>query len=178
MPAEAHVGHSPTNVTSASTTCAAPAGAFGARDVADDAAAPAHEVVVRLRRPSLEERGVTGKVYARGEAGTGEGVEAVVDRLGRDHAETVPHPSPDLVRAEVLMVAGRRRQDVEHGGPLRRRTQPRSAEQVEGARHPSITTPQQGTGNRSGPPLAPSARGLGRRGRAALPGRAQSHAPG
>src|SRR6185312_15868069 len=73
-------------------------------DVSDDAARPAHNVVMIVADAPLEPRRAAGGLDAADELGRGERVQGVIDGLQGDMTETVAHLRGDGLDAE--MVAG------------------------------------------------------------------------
>src|SRR5690348_1091722 len=73
-------------------------------DVRDDAARPAHDVVVIIPDPPLEARRAAGRLDPADEPCLGERVQDVVDGLQGDVADTAAHPGGDRLDAEVVAV--------------------------------------------------------------------------
>src|SRR2546421_2176960 len=70
-------------------------------DVGDDAAGPAHHMVVVVPAARLVPRGRAGRLDPPGQPGPGQGAEHVVDGLGGDRVEAAPDPRGDVVDLEV-----------------------------------------------------------------------------
>ena len=97
--------------------------AHGAVDVDHAAARAAHEVVVVVANPPLEQGRLAGGLDPTGQPGGDEHLQDVVDRLQRHGSEPVAHPCGDLRGRQVLVVTGRLVQQLQHGGPRRRDAQ-------------------------------------------------------
>src|SRR5262249_3542025 len=74
-------------------------------DVSDDAARPAHDVVVVVPYAPLEPGRAAGRFDAADESRRGERVEGVVHGLKGDVAYAITHPGRDRLGAEVVTVA-------------------------------------------------------------------------
>src|SRR3989440_5685382 len=77
-------------------------------DVGDDAAGPAHHMVVVVPAARLVPRGRAGRLDPPGQPGPGQGAEHVVDGLGGDRVEAGPRPR----RGSVPPPGGAPREDA------------------------------------------------------------------
>src|SRR5258708_22288576 len=73
-------------------------------DVSDDAARPAHDVVVVVADPSLEPGGAAGRFDAAYESRHGQRMEGVIHGLHGDVAYAITNPGGDRLDAEVVTV--------------------------------------------------------------------------
>src|SRR5581483_11700135 len=73
-------------------------------DVSDDAARPAHDVVVIISDPPFEARRAAGRLDAADEPCLGERVQDVVDGLQGDMTDAAAHSGGDRLDAEVVAV--------------------------------------------------------------------------
>src|SRR5207302_9717366 len=71
-------------------------------DVSDDAARPAHDVVMIVPDTSLEPGRGAGRLDAAHESRRGERVEGVINGLEGDMADAIAHPGGDRLDAEVV----------------------------------------------------------------------------
>src|SRR6266480_5044116 len=73
-------------------------------DVSDDAARPAHDVVMIVPDAPLEPGRGAGRLDAAHESRRGERVEGVIHSLEGDMADAIAHPGGDRLDAEVVTV--------------------------------------------------------------------------
>src|ERR1044071_4198384 len=73
-------------------------------DVSDDAARPAHDVVMIVPDASLEPGRSAGRLDAAHESRRGERVQGVVHGLKGDMADALAHPGGNRLDAEVVAV--------------------------------------------------------------------------
>ncbi len=101
-------------------------------NVSDDAARPAHDVVVVVPDASLEPGRAAGRFEAAYKARRGEHVEGVVHGLQGDVAYAITHPGGDRLDAEVVTVPdGLEQRDA---GGRHAQAGPRSSPAVVGVR--------------------------------------------
>ena len=101
-------------------------GADGAVDVGDGLAAAADQVVVVVPDARLVARGGAGRLDAADQSGSGQRVQHLVDRGGRDRTDLLARGHGDLVGGRVRMPDD----GGQHRDPRRGRPQPA------GAQHP------------------------------------------